>query len=149
MAENVKNGAARFFHAAAELVKGREERLWALLPGGIRQKLSWLKGRLGLALAGLTVLMILLLAAIITGRPSPRESEGGAVAFGAAPIPPEDLFLPEEPDFLPSVILERERRDAWTTDDAEPYWYNPLEHGEEEWRERVEEVIDDLLERAP
>lgn len=64
-------------------------------------------------------------------------------------IPPGELFLPEEPDFLPALILGRERRDAWTAEDAEPFWHNPLEGGEEQWRARIESVIDELLEHVP
>jgi hypothetical protein len=64
-------------------------------------------------------------------------------------IPPDELFFPEEPDFLPGVILERERRDSWTAEDAAPFWYNPLETGEEQWWDRVEAVIDELLEHVP
>jgi hypothetical protein len=138
------------FRRAVELVKDWGEKLWALFPVRVREKLPWLEERLGFVLAGLALVLFILLAAVIfERRPGSKGPETGTAVFKSAPIPPEDLFLPEEPDFLPPVILERERRDAWTVDDAEPYWYNPLEHGEEEWRERVEEVIDDLLERVP
>jgi hypothetical protein len=149
MAAKLKNGAAGLFSGLGRFFSAVEQRLWALLPGGLREKLPWLRGRLVLSLAGLTLLVILVLTALFTGRPVPEAPEREAAVIRAAPIPPEELFLPEEPDFLPPVILERERREAWTVDDAAPYWYNPLEHGEEEWRERVEKVIDDLLERAP
>ncbi|MDR1251993.1 MAG: hypothetical protein LBK62_07475 [Treponema sp.] len=64
-------------------------------------------------------------------------------------IPPEELFLPDEPDFIPGVLLERERRTSWTAEDAAPYWQDPLRNGEEQWRERLEAAIDELLERVP
>ncbi|MDR0670189.1 MAG: hypothetical protein LBF95_08920 [Treponema sp.] len=168
MAEKVKDRAARllsglnagsFFHTAAERVvnlfrraagrvKGWGEKLWTLLPVSVREKLPWLEGRLGFILTGAALaLLVLLVAVVAAGEPAVERPE--AVVSGSLPIPPEELFLPEEPDFLPPVILEREQRDVWTTDDAEPYWYNPLEQGEEQWRERVEQVIDDLLERVP
>jgi hypothetical protein len=166
MAEKVKSRAARlglhpgaFFGAAAERimalarraadsVRGWGKRLWALLPAPAREKLPWLEEKLGFILTGLALaLCILLLAAVALGKPAVENPV--TEVFRSAPIPPEDLFLPDEPDFLPPVILEREPRDAWTADDAEPYWYNPLEQGEEEWRERVEQVIDELLERIP
>jgi hypothetical protein len=167
MAEKVKDRAARLFagpdpgsffrraadrigslaRRAADLVRGWGEKLWGLFPASVREKLPWLEGRLGFMLAGTALALLILVAALAAaGRPPVEKPE---VAGESAPIPPEDLFLPEEPDFLPPVILERERRDAWTAQDAEPYWYNPLEQGEDEWRERVEQVIDDLLERVP
>lgn len=65
------------------------------------------------------------------------------------PIPPDDIFLPDEPDFVPGVILERERRTVWTEKDAEEYWQDPLKEGEEQWREKIEGEIDKYLERVP
>ncbi|MDR1444508.1 MAG: hypothetical protein LBI94_06480 [Treponema sp.] len=146
------SGAAairRLIRRALEPVRGGGRKLWALFPAGVRGALPWLEEKLGFMLAGLGLALLILLPVMIAaGRPAPAK-EPGAGTFKAVPVPPEDLFLPEEPDFLPPVILERERRDAWTADDAEPYWYNPLEEGEEGWREQVEKVIDELLERVP
>jgi len=65
------------------------------------------------------------------------------------PVPSEEIFLPEEPDFVPGVILERERRTEWTEEDAKEYWRDPLKEGEEQWREKIEGEIDKYLERVP
>jgi hypothetical protein len=137
---------------AGDLIRGWGEKLWDLLPQAIREKLPWLEGKIGFILAALVLALIILLLVLIPASRSPAAGATGPAAAGMfrpVPIPPDELFLPEEPDLLPGVILERERRDAWTAEDAEPYWYNPLEQGEEEWRERVEQVIDELLERVP
>ena len=77
--------------------------------------------------------------------------EGKAVApeLPARIIPPEDLFLPEEPDFVPSFLPGQERRESWTEEDAAVYWQDPLGRGEEEWRNRIESVVDGILERVP
>ena len=64
-------------------------------------------------------------------------------------IPAEELFLPDEPDFLPEVILQRERRTNWTEQDASEYWQDPLRLGEEQWRDKIESAIDEFLERVP
>jgi hypothetical protein len=64
-------------------------------------------------------------------------------------IPAEELFLPDEPDFLPTILLERERRTNWTEQDAVEYWHDPLKSGEEQWREKIEAAIDEFLERIP
>jgi hypothetical protein len=135
-----------------ELVKDWEGKLWALLPGGVRQRLFWVKGKFVFVLAGLVLVLaicLVILAAGLSGRSMPDEPAAAAGLVKPVPIPPEDLFLPEEPDFLPTVILERGRREIWTEEDAEPFWYKPLEDGGEDWRERMEKVIDDLLERVP
>jgi hypothetical protein len=70
-------------------------------------------------------------------------------AFGPLPIPPEELFLPDEPDFLPEVLWEREPREFWTPEDALPFWTDPLENNRRVWQERAEGMIDELLERLP
>jgi hypothetical protein len=64
-------------------------------------------------------------------------------------IPPDELFLPDEPDFVPGVMLEREQRTEWTAADAVPYWQDPLRNGEQEWRNLIEKTIDDLMESVP
>jgi hypothetical protein len=64
-------------------------------------------------------------------------------------IPPEDLFLPFEPDFVPGVMLERERREEWTEEDAAVLWQNPLINGEQEWRDLIEETVDKIMESVP
>jgi hypothetical protein len=64
-------------------------------------------------------------------------------------IPAEEFFLPDEPDFLPGVLLERERRTSWTEQDAGEYWQDPLRSGEEQWREKIETAVDEFLERIP
>jgi len=66
-----------------------------------------------------------------------------------APIPAEELFLPDEPDYIPGVILEREQRLKWTDEDAQEYWQDPLKNGEEQWREKIENSIDKFLEQVP
>jgi hypothetical protein len=135
-----------------DLIRGWGEKLWDLLPDAIREKLPWLEGKIGFILSALALVLIILLLTLIPASQGPAAGTRGPAAAGMlrpVPISPEELFLPEEPDLLPGVILEREQRDAWTAEDAESYWYNPLEQGEEEWRERVEQVIDELLERVP
>lgn len=65
------------------------------------------------------------------------------------PIPTEEIFFPEEPNFVPGVMLEREQRPAWTTEDAALYWQDPLKDGEEHWRKNIEDSVDEFLERIP
>jgi hypothetical protein len=114
--------------------------------GGVfRGKRTWLLFGLGAAL----LLALALLSANRKPRSGPLPPAELTGPVQEARIPPEELFLPDEPDFLPGVLLERERREAWTGEDAAPYWQDPLKYGEEPWREQVESAIDDLLERAP
>jgi len=67
----------------------------------------------------------------------------------SSPIPAGEIFYPDEPDYIPGVILQRERRSSWTLQDASEYWQDPLKFGEEPWREIIEDAIDKLLEHVP
>ena len=66
-----------------------------------------------------------------------------------SPIPADEFFLPDEPDYIPGVLLERDRRTSWTEQDVMEHWQDPLKFGEENWRERIEAAIDEYLERIP
>jgi hypothetical protein len=112
------------------------------LPPG-RQKLVFIG--FGALLAAL-LLFLVILSVLSRGGP---EGEVVAPEPPARIIPPEDIFLPEEPDFVPSFIPDRERRESWTEEDAAVYWQDPLGGGEEEWRNRIESVVDGILERVP
>jgi hypothetical protein len=70
-------------------------------------------------------------------------------AFKPVSIPGEELFLPDKPDFLPKILLEREPRARWTPEDAHAFWYDPLQDDAEQWRDTIEMVIDELLEGVP
>jgi len=66
-----------------------------------------------------------------------------------SPIPAVELFIPDEPEFIPQILPGRERRSSWTKENAEEFWQDPLKQGEAQWREHIEIVIDEVLERIP
>lgn len=109
------------------------------------------KRRLALGCTGVFVLLLTLSVIIsVTGKDSAEENteEHERITINA-PIPAGELFLPDEPDFVPGVILGRERRAFWSEEDAAEHWQDPLRLGEKRWREQIEAAIDELLERVP
>jgi len=99
--------------------------------------------------AGFAVLLIV--SAVMSMRSSSKDSsskESERSRLNIA-IPVDEIFLPDEPDFLPGVLLERDRRSSWTEQDALEYWQDPLASGEEQWREKIEAAIDEFLEHIP
>ncbi|MDR2783322.1 MAG: hypothetical protein LBB48_05710 [Treponema sp.] len=70
------------------------------------------------------------------------------MAGGAPSIPVEDIFLPDEPDYLPEVILEREPH-TWDAEDTREYWTNPLENEQINWRETITNVVDGIMSKVP
>ena len=88
-------------------------------------------------------------ASLAKGGGKGREGAPAAATVRQGVIPADDLFLPDEPDFVPGVLLEREQRAQWTADDAAPLWQDPLRNGEEPWRDRIERTIDEIMESVP
>jgi hypothetical protein len=140
---------------------GIEELLQKLIPANLKRII--LAGKTKFLFFGLVAALFILAICLVAAVSGMNRGSNGPVR-GTSPlgraaihttgamqpvIPPEELFFPEEPDFLPGFIPERERREAWTTEDAAPFWYNPLEKDEEQWRNRIESVIDELLEHVP
>ena len=107
-----------------------------------------------LILAGLGGLLVIslstvLITALVNGGKAPA-SPSLEEAFKPLALPPEDLFPAGEPDFLPGVLRERERRETWSTEDGRPHWTSPKDTaGEALWRERIKTTIDDILEGVP
>ena len=100
-----------------------------------------------LVLGGLAVLFLfLLIGAIATNSRGPGG--GTPVTVSAGPgIPPEELFIPDEPDFLPEFLLEREPRISWSIDDISPYWRSPT--SPEFWQGAIRSAVDELMESVP
>ena len=104
--------------------------------------------------AFLVIIALLLVFALVSRRRAGSEQTDGFSASAYEPLlhdnsSSEDFFLPYEPDFVPDVLLEREPKDSWTEEDALPFWTDPLEGNEGEWRKRIESGIDSLLEHVP
>jgi hypothetical protein len=133
--EKIRSTLDRWKLKAADLPETRR-RLVLICLGGV----------LGMILLCLTVVLL------VIGLAGDRKTEAARsleAAFGPMAIPQEELFLPDEPEFLPELLLERERRETWTAADGRPYWIDPREDSESLWRERMRTEIDALLEDVP
>jgi len=97
------------------------------------------------AIGGLAVLfLILLISALAINFRGPRANVDVSAGSG---IPPEELFIPDEPDFLPDFLFEREPRRSWFIEDIRPYWIPPADHGF--WQGIVRSTVDELMEAVP
>ena len=84
--------------------------------------------------------------ALAGGRQAPERRP---VMTASPTIPAEELFYPEEPDFLPPLLLEREPRQGWTTRELELYWQDPKAGNEEKLREIVKTAVDKIMDGVP
>jgi hypothetical protein len=91
-------------------------------------------------------IMLLLIWNSRSRRPTDSEAVMGLFRMK---LPPEDLFLDDEPDFLPDMLLGRERRDAWNVDDVRPYWTDPADEGAGVYKDVMGAVVDGIMERVP
>ncbi|MDR0721227.1 MAG: hypothetical protein LBF75_00335 [Treponema sp.] len=138
--------------------------LWSLFPWlKIRSTMQTLRvnmvdalqtrRNLMLLLGGLVLLLICLMGALIlmnhNAKIPSNFSRTLSNDFKPLSIAPEDLFLPDEPDFLPEVLLNREPRNPWNLEDVRPFWTDPLQDDPEQWRERIKVTIDEFLEGVP
>jgi hypothetical protein len=93
------------------------------------------------------VAMMLVLTRIGRARRT-RDSEAVTELFRME-LPPEELFLDDEPDFLPELLPERERRDSWDAGDVRPYWTDPGDEGAGVYEDMMGAVVDGIMERVP
>ena len=106
------------------------------------KKKPLLTGLVGLA----AVLFIFLIVALVINSGNNKKPPVRNVAL-IPPIPPEELFIPSEPDFLPDYLFERERRNFWSLDDIRVYWKIP--QNPELWKKEISSAVDKLMEGVP
>jgi len=144
------DGIGGFFRRAGENTTG--------LRGRLKEKLDGLLDRIPvdrriiLALAiGVPVILLLVIAgsSLVSKDASVKPEVPVSSSAITSRIPAEDLFLPDEPDFVPGVIPYREKRKQWTAEDAMPWWQDPLKDGEQEWRDQIEKAVDEIMENVP
>ena len=142
-------GAGGLFRRVAEKTAGLRAKILAALDR-LLGKIPKERRRMVLiaAIGGLAAVLLVIAGASLATRGRPAEQQ----AVSQPPrvvIPPDELFLPFEPDFVPGVMLGRERRSEWTEEDAASLWQNPLKNGEQEWRNLIEETVDKIMESVP
>ena len=93
------------------------------------------------------ILFLAICLVIITLGFGRRTTENPQIS--SAGISADELFYPGEPDFLPSLLLEREPHQPWTLDDLELFWQDPKAGNEEKWREVIITTVDRLLDGVP
>ena len=100
-----------------------------------------------IGLGGLLGLFLVLLIAALALNSGKRQKSSPAAMTAGFTIPQEELFIPEEPDFIPEFLLVREPRRYWSLEDIRPFW-RALEY-DERWKEEITSAVDQLMEGVP
>jgi hypothetical protein len=155
VAARIKAVLSGFFHKVRLWTEEQAMKLHSRiqpLVDRLMERLPPEKRRLALiaTMGGSAVLVLILAISSAAGKTNEKNVPVAGTALARQGIiPAEELFLPDEPDFVPGVMLGREQRAAWTAGDAETLWQDPLKNGEEPWRNRIEEAIDAIMESVP
>jgi hypothetical protein len=94
---------------------------------------------------GVLIVLVLILFTVNAGKRGQDRARPEAVVA----IPAEDFFLPEEPDYLPGLLFEREPEAPWAAGKAGRFWKDPGSEDGDFWREEMSRVIDKLMESVP
>ena len=148
----VKAAVGKFFHKAIKKEAKLRARMQPVADGIVKRIPPERRRPVLIASMGVISFFMLILIGLTLLEKDNVEKQTAAVEgmpVRQGLIPPDQLFLPDEPDFVPGVILEREQRTTWTAGDVAPLWQDPLKNGEEPWRDGIEKAIDEIMETVP
>jgi hypothetical protein len=106
------------------------------------------KTRVLVGLSGIVGVILLVVVTTLILNAIGKKAPGPPELFSAEKLSGEEFFLPDEPDFLPPVLLYRGQKERWTAEDAAPFWTDPATL-DDNWSDKVEKYVDKLLESVP
>ena len=92
----------------------------------------------------LGVVLLFLIILIPAANAGKSKKAAGSILPSGLSIPSDELFFPDEPDFMPEYILEREPRGFWSLEEIRRYWKVP-QHTEL-WKNQIKSAVDNLME---
>jgi len=102
------------------------------------------------SVGGILALLVLVLAAALIGDSSKRSAAATEAAERAArAIRPEEFRLPSDPIPVPGVQRFRERKRAWSAEEAKSWYAEPSVESLEALRYAAKTQIDSILEGVP
>jgi len=103
-----------------------------------------------IALACALALLALILALGLRGNAAKRaEARAKAAALAAMEIRPEDFILPSDPIPVPGLQRFRERKQAWSVEEAKSWTVKPSDESLGALKAAAKAQIDSILEAVP
>jgi hypothetical protein len=118
--------------------------------------LDWLtKHRVAVlaSFGGALILLVLLLFALVLNNSGNKQHldkvKALSEAYKAEPIPRKELFMEEEPDFVPKVLYYRSPQSAWDAEFVSQFW-QPLDNKTiQDLQKDADNRVSELLEAIP
>ncbi|AEJ18726.1 hypothetical protein [Gracilinema caldarium] len=102
---------------------------------------------------GLIVLLLILLVTLhVNNRGNKKNLEVGRAlseAYTAEPLKRQELFIEEEPDFVPKFLYFREPQTSWTPEFAHQFWQSLDDKTLQVLQDAADNNINRLLEAIP
>jgi len=125
------------------------------VPAFAQKTLIWVKKRKAALLVALPLLVItpIVTVTVLRGKAAKAElpeipAPEPQIQRSVQGIPVTEIYWPPEPDFVPDVLLEREKKTAWTASEAAVYWKDPVENTTTLLSDFAHDM-DALLEKVP
>ena len=100
-------------------------------------------------LVSLIIILLLLLVNNGTNKGNTANVRALSEAFTAEPIPRKELFIEEEPDFLPKVLYYQPPQSAWDAEFVSQFWQPLDDKTIQDLRKGAENRVRALLEAIP
>ena len=104
------------------------------------------KPRQFLIIGGVVVFLLVLVIIAVALSAGGHGENIPVAAHSIHAIAPEELFIPDEPNFVPDFLLEREPRHFWSVEDIRPYWRTP--GAQEFWQGIIRSTVEELMENV-
>ncbi|GMO25359.1 MAG: hypothetical protein Ta2B_04920 [Termitinemataceae bacterium] len=114
-------------------------------------KLLWAirQAKVGVIVFACLLVLVPLISVIVAKSYYKSQEVKPPPAFVFEKISEDQLFIPDEPDFLPEVIFEKEQRQSWTKEELQEFWSPPSENPDQLWKDKITDSLDELLEHIP
>jgi len=100
----------------------------------------------------IVLLLILLVTLLVNSRGNKKNLEAGqalSAAFTAEPIKRNELFLEDEPDFVPKFLYYREPQERWTPEFVHQFWQSLDDKTIQDLQQAADNKVNELLEAIP
>lgn len=113
-----------------------------------KHRIAVVSGFMGLIM----LILVLLITLLVKSREKQNNLEAGqglSAAFTTEPIKRNELFLEDEPDFVPKFLYYREPQTSWTPEFVSRFWQTLDDKTIQDLQQAADNKMNRLLEAIP